>query len=268
MKYGEKVAVAGVAAVLIAGTVFVGMLGFGLSQDDGSTEPSTTTASQPAESNASDGDTSENGTTDADDTPKPDDSSDDSPTDNESTDTGTDGGEDDTSGDGGEDSDDGPGTGSDGGDDGGDDGNDDGGESEAAIAVESADIDSGERNDVALTLESAPDGMSGFRSTIGVDTGVTTIENATLAGDFDDISNVSVADDGSSVTVEAVDVGKTVEPGTTDVRLATLTIEGVEPGTTSLRLTSERFQDDDGYRRDVSTTDGEVDVKSTGAAER
>lgn len=283
MDSGEKIAVIGVVMVLIVGAAFVGAVGLTLSQDAGSGDDVTSTHSQSVNPDKGDGNESD-GETDGDaDTTSPEGPADDSSTENNTTDassddddgtstTGSDDGNDNTDTDnGGDDSTDTGGNSGDGGDDntdtgsGGGDGGDDGTsgeEREAAIAAGSATVGSEERTDIPFTLESAPDGMAGFRSTVTVDTSVATIESATIADDFVNISNVSVADDGSSVRLEAVDANETVDNGTRDVRLATLTIEGVESGATSLEVTSERFEDNDGTPRTVVTTDGEVDVDS------
>ncbi|WP_226005749.1 hypothetical protein [Natrinema salinisoli] len=287
MDLGAKVAVVGVVIVLIAGAAFVGVIGFNMAQDAGSGEQVTNTHAQSTNPDTGNGNESDGGTDGDADATSPEGPADDSSTENDTTDassddsddtstTGSDDGNDSTdtdnrgrgSGDDStdtgdnsvDDGDDDTDTGNDGGD-GGDD-ETSGDEREASIAVGSATIGSAERTEVPFTLESAPDGMAGFRSTITVDTGVATIESGTIANEFANISNVSVADDGSSVTVKAVDANETVDNGTGDVRLATLTIEGVESGSTRLEVRSERFEDDDGNPRPVSTTDGEVTVSS------
>ncbi|MDF9745250.1 hypothetical protein [Natrinema salsiterrestre] len=237
-----------------------------MSQGDGSEGQATTTQSQPTNSETSDGNGSDDATSGEGDDPESEGQTDDTSTDNGSTDTteedddtptdisGGNGGTT-TGGSGGSNGDDSSDTGS-------GSGNDSTSGDEDDITLSSAEVDSGERTTLPLVLESASEGMAGFQSTVTADTGLVTIENATIADDFENLSSVSVADDGSSVTVKALDVNETAEPGATDVQLATLTIEGVESGTTALRLTSDRFEDDDGDPRPVSTTDGEVTVTS------
>ncbi|MCU4802593.1 hypothetical protein OB920_19700 [Halobacteria archaeon HArc-gm2] len=131
---------------------------------------------------------------------------------------------------------------------------------ETSLAVGSTSVAADGTAEVRLTLETAPEGMAGFRARIALDTDVATIEDAAPADAFDQISSVDAAADGSAVTVEAVDDERLAEPGATDVHLATITVGGVDAGTSPLDLTAERLDDDDGTTIAVATTSGEVDV--------
>jgi|APHM01.1.fsa_nt_gi hypothetical protein len=156
---------------------------------------------------------------------------------------------------------------------GGDDGsNGDGGETTddgsddtngTAVAVESVTVPVDGSARTPVVLEHAPHGMSGFQLTVTVEPGTATIENATVAAAFEAVSDVSVAADGSSVTVEAVDLDDSVSSNATDVELVNLTVAGVEAGTTTLELTVDRFEDDNTTARNVTTTNGDVAVQST-----
>lgn len=139
---------------------------------------------------------------------------------------------------------------------------------ETRLAVDSTSVAADGTAEVRLTLEAAPEGMAGFRAQIAVDADLATVEGATPADEFDQISSVDVAGDGSSVTVEAVDDRRVAEPGASDVHLATITVGGVDAGTSPLDLTTERFDDDDGTTIDVATSGGEVEVESTGSGDQ
>lgn len=125
------------------------------------------------------------------------------------------------------------------------------------ISVGTTQISSGETGTVPVTLESAPNGMSGFKLTVETDTAVATIADATIDEKFG-LSSVTVAEDGSSVTLKAA--GR-IENGATDVALATVTTQGVDAGSTPLEVTVELFDDTDGNPQSPKTTDGEVTVE-------
>lgn len=133
----------------------------------------------------------------------------------------------------------------------------DGGD-DTVISVGSTRISSGETDTVPVTLESAPNGMSGFKLAVGVDTAVAAITDGTIADEVSALSTVTVADDGSSVTLKAA--GR-IEAGATDVQLATVTTRGADAGTTALESTVELFDDADGTARSPETLDGEVAVE-------
>lgn len=143
--------------------------------------------------------------------------------------------------------------------------NDDGtGESESTnsgddtvISVGSTRIDAGETGTVPVTLDSAPNGMTGFKLTVETDTAVATITDATIDEQFG-LSSVTVAEDGSSVTLKAA--GR-LEKGTTDVPLATVITQGADAGSTALELAVELFDDADGNAQSPKTTDGTVTVE-------
>lgn len=128
---------------------------------------------------------------------------------------------------------------------------------DTVISVGSARIGPGETDTVPVTLDSAPNGMAGFKLTVEVDTAVATIADATIDETFG-LSSVTVAEDGSAVTLKAAE---RIDPGATDVELATVTAEGVGAGSTALESTVELFDDADGDVRSPETIDGEITVE-------
>ncbi|WP_135820010.1 thermonuclease family protein [Halostella litorea] len=117
-----------------------------------------------------------------------------------------------------------------------------------------------------LSLSNAPEGLAGFDVTVTVDdTGVAAIEDATLADAFRaDVSEVSVADDGSSVTLAASDIDDQVESGASDVGLATLTVALNAEGSTGVTLQTDALDADGGAAIDAATDTGTVTVSSVG----
>jgi PKD repeat protein len=127
------------------------------------------------------------------------------------------------------------------------------------LEVPSVAIGFGKTATVDLTLLSAMDGVSGGRLTVSVDhPGVARINGASYADGFDLTRTPDVSSDGSSVELALADVEKSVQPGATDVPLATLDVEGVGTGTTDLTVEVEAFDDDAGDSIDVLTRDGLV----------
>lgn len=128
----------------------------------------------------------------------------------------------------------------------------------SVLSVGSTQIATGETGTVPVTLESAPDGMTGFKLTVAVDTAVATITDATIADEISALTTVTVNEDGSAVTLKAA--GR-VEAGATDVQLGTVTVQGAEAGSTPLELTVELFDDADGNAQSPETIDGELTVE-------
>jgi len=99
---------------------------------------------------------------------------------------------------------------------------------------------------VNITLNTAPDGLSGYNLTIS-------ISNSTIA----DIQSfaypiwVSLNDTSSLpssiVWIKAVDLNNQIKPGATNISLGTLTLISKELGETAINLSITRIDDDDGY---------------------
>ena len=103
----------------------------------------------------------------------------------------------------------------------------------------------GSTTTVNITLDAAPNGLSGYIITVSLDdpavadiTGVIFPSWATIT----DSSGIP----GDSVWMKAVDLNDVITDGATNIDLGTLTIEGVADGETTFSVTVGRLEDDDG----------------------
>lgn len=120
----------------------------------------------------------------------------------------------------------------------------------ADLSGTNATVAPGETAEVPIELAATPAGLSGYTVTVEVDdAGVASVANATYPDAFAMTSQPAIED--GSVTLRAVDVGRSVEPGATDVRLATVVVRGEAPGETALRVAVRQVDDDDGDPADV-----------------
>ncbi len=107
--------------------------------------------------------------------------------------------------------------------------------------------------EAAITLDEAPDGVSGFELSIAVsDTGVATIESVASGSGFTSPGDsTSVSSDGSSATISGADLSESVQDGATDVRLGTVTLATHATGETIVDASVEAMDDDDGGAMDI-----------------
>ena len=125
------------------------------------------------------------------------------------------------------------------------------------LEVPSVAIGHGKTATVDLTLLSALDGVSGGRLTVSVEhPDVARISGASYADGFGLTRTPDVSNDGSSVELSLADVERSVQPGATDLPLATVDLVGTGTGTTDLAIDVEAFDDEDGDSVDVLTRDG------------
>lgn len=118
---------------------------------------------------------------------------------------------------------------------------------------------------VGVVLTAAPDGLSGYYLDLTVD-GPARIESASYPDAFELTSDPVVGDDGRTVTLEAADVEGQVEPGATDVTLATVELAGTAPGEAELTIQPRQFDDDEGSGFQPAAQSGTVTVTGEGTA--
>jgi hypothetical protein len=112
---------------------------------------------------------------------------------------------------------------------------------------------------VRIVLTEAPDGLSGYYLDLTVD-GPARIESASYSDGFGLTSDPVVGDNGHAVTLEAADVGGQVEPGATDVTLATVELAGTASGEAELTVRPRQFDNDDGTGFEPAVRPGTVTV--------
>ncbi len=132
---------------------------------------------------------------------------------------------------------------------------------EQTVSVELADeaIEADDTTEAEVVLGEAPNGVSGYDLSVGLsDTDVAEIDSVSLEStEFQTVGDSqSVADDGSSATVEAADLSEAVQSGAADVSLATVTLTGEADVSVSV----DRLDNDDGDDVSVSTESATLSV--------
>jgi len=114
---------------------------------------------------------------------------------------------------------------------------------------------------VGVVLTSAPDGLAGYYLELTVENPeVARIDAAGYPDRFGLTSQPVVEDDGTTVLLEAADMEGAIEPGATDVTLATVTVAGAAPGEVELSVEPRQFDADDGSAVSPATRPGTVTV--------
>ena len=120
---------------------------------------------------------------------------------------------------------------------------------------------------VGVVLTDAPDGLAGYYLELAVENpSVARIDAASYPDQYGLTSEPVIEDDGATVVLEAADVEGAVEPGATDVTLATVTVAGAAPGEVELTVTPQQFDADDGSAFTPATAAGTVAVSGGGDA--
>mgnify|MGYP000324326988 CR=1 FL=1 len=120
---------------------------------------------------------------------------------------------------------------------------------------------------VGVVLTSAPDGLSGYYLDITVENpDVARIDAAGYPDRFGLTSEPEIGSDGTTATLEAADMEDAIEPGATDVTLATVQVAGTAPGEVELGIEPRQFDADDGSAFSPRTEAGTVTVTGDGTA--
>ncbi|WP_435067096.1 cell surface protein [Haloplanus sp. C73] len=135
-----------------------------------------------------------------------------------------------------------------------------------AVVVTDATTTTGDTTTVGIVLTTAPDGLAGYYLDVSVETaGTARIESASYPDRFGLTTEPQVSDDGATVTLEAADMEGAIEPGATDVTLATVELAGAASGDTELTVRPRQFDADTGEAFQPATQAGTVTV--TGATD-
>nr|WP_319539398.1 PEGA domain-containing protein [uncultured Methanospirillum sp.] len=104
----------------------------------------------------------------------------------------------------------------------------------------------GQSASIPITLDAVSSGLAGYKLNAALSTsGVAKITAITMP-DWASMKNVDGTLPGESVNLTAVDLSDTIKSGSTNVPVATLTVEGVAAGSTNLVLTVSELTDDSG----------------------
>jgi hypothetical protein len=137
-----------------------------------------------------------------------------------------------------------------------------------SLSLSDDEVPTGGTTTAQVVLSAAPDGLSGYEAELTVsDPSVATVEEVSHPDAFS-ISRSTVAADGASATLGAVDVGESDEPdgsvtdGAADAVLATVRLAGRSAGDIDLTVEPTRFDDDDGGSFTVEGGEADVSVTS------
>ncbi|RCU48537.1 DUF839 domain-containing protein [Haloplanus salinus] len=124
------------------------------------------------------------------------------------------------------------------------------------VDVDSMAVGYGQTGQVALTASSLPTGFSGAEVTVSV----SNPEVASITGvEFSEglgLTESSMSNDGSAVTIRAADTDRNVQAGGRHVPLATLTVRGDSTGTTDLQVGVNQMDNEDGNPIDANARTG------------
>jgi hypothetical protein len=130
------------------------------------------------------------------------------------------------------------------------------------IVVSDATVEPGGSAAVDVVLTSAPDGLAGYALELTVEGDGAAVEGASYPDAFGLTSQPEIADDGTSVTLEAADLGENVQPGATEVVLATVELSGGSGGEAGLQVEVIQVDTDGGGQMSPSTESGTVTVSA------
>jgi hypothetical protein len=142
------------------------------------------------------------------------------------------------------------------------------GQQAPTLTVADAAIEPGETVTHDLTLDRVPAGLAGFEVTLrlaGDD--AATVEGAAYPPTFRPTTTPRVGPSNRTITLEAADLQRAIEPGATDVQLATVRVNGTTTGRATLTVANAQIDADDGSRVDPTIKPGAIAVGVAPATE-
>ncbi|GAH73941.1 unnamed protein product, partial [marine sediment metagenome] len=132
--------------------------------------------------------------------------------------------------------------------------------SSSVVDVEDGTIDTiGSTTTVNITLDKAPDGLSGYNLTVSLSNiSIAEIVSASFPSWATLHDNSTLPAD--SVWMKAADLTDHVKSGDTNIPLGTLTIRGDNQGASDIIATITKMDDDDGNPINTSTEPGHLEV--------
>lgn len=115
---------------------------------------------------------------------------------------------------------------------------------------------------ITLTLDSAPDGLAGYRMNISLSNPAAARITGISYPSWAVISNTTGVP-GSAVRISGIDLGKSIEQGATSVPLATITLQGLGAGTCRIITSDSRFDADGGAITLADPTEATVTVSAS-----
>ena len=138
---------------------------------------------------------------------------------------------------------------------------------EPAVSVTDAELATSDTATVDVVLTSAPNGLAGYNLELSVDDpDVARIEAASYPDRFDLTTDPAIDEAGETVSLEAADMGSTIDAGATDVTLATVEIAGDAPGEVELSVEPRQVDANDGDRIQPAARPGTLIVTDDSSA--
>jgi hypothetical protein len=136
------------------------------------------------------------------------------------------------------------------------------------VEVVGGTVAGGDATTVRVVLTAAPDGLAGYYLRLSVaDPEVARFANASYPDRFGMTTEPELGDDGRTVALEAADLDGSVEPGATDVTLATVAVSGVAPGEARVTVDPIQLDADGGSAIDATTRAAEITVTPDGGSD-
>jgi hypothetical protein len=123
-------------------------------------------------------------------------------------------------------------------------------------------LQQGSTTPITLTLDSAPDGLAGYRMNISLSNPASARITGVSYPSWAVISNTTGVP-GSAVRISGVDLGKNVEKGAASVPLATITLQALGAGTCRIITSDSRFDADGGAITLAVPTEATVTVSAS-----
>jgi len=121
-----------------------------------------------------------------------------------------------------------------------------------------------EQKDIALSLDSAPAGVSGYYVTFTIDPPIAKIVGVTYPADWIDpmfVTNSAGPNNPFNVFMKVADVKNGIRASpATDIYLGSVTVQGVSPGTAHITVHANQVDDDDGDAITLSEGTGSITV--------
>lgn len=128
-----------------------------------------------------------------------------------------------------------------------------------SLHVDSVAISHGATGTADLTLSSIPDGLAGGRVTVSLaHPDVAEITGADYHDALELTAGPTISDDGSTVEFQFADLEEAIEPGSMNVTLASLELEGTGTGTTDITVDAHALDADDGVAIEPQSRPGVV----------
>lgn len=132
--------------------------------------------------------------------------------------------------------------------------------SAAKITMSNGNVDAvGKETTVHLVLDEAPAGFAGYFINVTLDPRIARITKVSFPA-WAAMNSANGLAEGKEIQISAIDLTKTVQSGSRNIELATITVQGVHQGSTILHLQKEIIDDDYGHQIKPAFVDGTVMV--------